>query len=187
MSDAPTFGRYTEIPVDQMTKEQREGYRFLIDGPRGRLPGPYKIWVHNPKLLHAAAPLGQHFTPDQSSLSEREREIAVIVTTSRWHSAYPAAAHERRGKEVGLPATTVEAIIAGLPTSFPDAREQVVYEVAMTLAGGQLVSQGLYDRAVKLLGHESVTDMIILMGYYTAVSLTMNFYAVPAGSPGLAR
>jgi len=25
------------------------------------------------------------------------------------------------------------------------------------------------------------------MGYYTAVSLTMNFYAVPAGSPGLAR
>jgi hypothetical protein len=25
------------------------------------------------------------------------------------------------------------------------------------------------------------------MGYYTAVSLTMNFYAVPAGNPGLAR
>jgi hypothetical protein len=36
-------------------------------------------------------------------------------------------------------------------------------------------------------GHESVSDMIVLMGYYTAVSLTMNFYAVPAGSPGLAR
>jgi hypothetical protein len=47
--------------------------------------------------------------------------------------------------------------------------------------------QGLYDRAVGVLGHESVTDMIVLMGYYTAVSLTMNFYAVPAGSPGLAR
>jgi 4-carboxymuconolactone decarboxylase len=57
----------------------------------------------------------------------------------------------------------------------------------MALAGAQLVPQGLYDRAVKALGHESVTDMIVLMGYYTAVSLTMNFYAVPAGSPGLAR
>jgi len=63
----------------------------------------------------------------------------------------------------------------------------VVYEVAMALAGGQLVSQGLHDRAVKVLGHESITDMIVLMGYYTAVSLTMNFYAVPAGTPGLAR
>jgi len=187
MSDKPTFGRYAEIPVDAMTPEQREGYRFLVDGPRGRLPGPYKVWVHNPKLLRAAAPLGQHFTPGQSSLSEREREIAVVVITSTWHSAYPNAAHEKRGKEVGLPGATVEAMITGLAASFPDAREQAVYEVAMALAGGRPVSQGLYDRAVKVLGHEGITDMIVLMGYYTAVSLTMNFYAVPAGSPGLAR
>ena len=128
MSDTPTFGRYAEIPVDQMTPEQRAGYRFLVDGPRGRLPGPYKVWVHNPKLVHAAAPLGQHFTPGQSSLTEREREIAVVVITSKWHSAYPAAAHEKRGKEVGLSAATVEVITAGLPASFADAREQVVYE-----------------------------------------------------------
>lgn len=187
MTDKPTFGRYAELPVDEMTKEQRDGYRFLVEGPRGRLPGPYKVWVHNPKLVHAAAPLGQHFTPGQSSLSEREREIAVVIITSQWRSAYPAAAHEKRGKEVGLSAASVEAMMAGLPTSFTDAREQVVYEMATALAGGRLVSQGLYDRAVKVLGHESITDIIVLMGYYTAVSLTMNFYAVPAGSPGLAR
>jgi len=40
MSATPTFGRYAEMPVDQMSPEQREGYRFLVDGPRGRLPGP---------------------------------------------------------------------------------------------------------------------------------------------------
>ena len=187
MTDAPTFGRYTEIPVDRMTPTQREGYRFLVEGPRGRLPGPYKVWVHNPKLVHAAAPLGQHFTPGQSSLSEREREIAVLVITSAWRSAYPTAAHEKRGKEVGLSPAAVEALIAGRPTSFQDAREQAVYEVATALAGDRLVPQGLYDRAVATLGHESVTDMIVLMGYYTSVSLTMNFYAVAAGSPGLAR
>ena len=50
-----------------------------------------------------------------------------------------------------------------------------------------MVSNGLYDRAVSVLGHERITDMIVLMGYYTAVSLTMNFYAVPAGTPGMAR
>ena len=187
MPETPTFGRYTEIPLDKMTPPQQEGYRFLVEGPRGRLPGPYKVWVHNPKLVHAAAPLGQHFTPGQSALTEREREIAVIVMTSRWGSAYPAAAHEKRGKEVGLPAAAVEAIIGGRPASFPDAREQAVYEVATALAAGRLVPQGLYDRAVDVLGHERITDMIVLMGYYTAVSLTMNFYAVPAGSPGLAR
>jgi 4-carboxymuconolactone decarboxylase len=154
MSDAPTFGRYAEIPVDRMTPAQREGYRFLVEGPRGRLPGPYKVWMHNPKLVHAAAPIGQHFTPGQSSLSEREREIAVLVITSRWHSAYPTAAHEKRSMEVGLPAATVQAIVAGLPASFTDAREQAVYEVAMALAAGRLVPQGLYDRAVTRLGRK---------------------------------
>jgi hypothetical protein len=54
------------------------------------------------------------------------------------------AAHEKRGLEVGLPAATVEAIVAGLPASFPDAREQAVYEVAMALCAGRLVPQGLY-------------------------------------------
>ena len=183
----PTFGRYAELAVDQMTKEQRDAYRTMVDGPRGRLPGPYKVWVHNPKLLYAAAPLGVHFTPGESVLSEREREIAVVIITAAWHSLYPNAAHERRGKEVGLPAATVEAMIAGRPVAFEDAREQAVYEVALSLANNRVVSQGLHDRAVKLLGHEGVTDVIVLMGYYTAVSLTMNFYAVAPGTPGLAR
>ena len=35
MSDTPTFGRYAELPFDRMTPEQQEGYRFLVDGPRG--------------------------------------------------------------------------------------------------------------------------------------------------------
>ena len=182
-----TFGRYEEIPVNKMSAAQKEAYNCLVNGPRGRLPGPYKVWVHNPKLVHAAAPLGQHFTPGASSLTEREREIAVVVITSKWHSAYPNNAHEKRGKEVGLPAVSVEAIIAGVPTSFDDPREQLVYECAMALGSERIVPQGLYDRAVQVLGHESITDMIVLMGYYTCVSLTMNFYAVPAGSPGLAR
>lgn len=187
MSETPTFGRYAELPLDRMTEEQRAGYHYLVDGPRGRLPGPYKVWIHNPKLVQAADPLGRHFTPGAYSLSEREREIAVLIMTSRLNSDYPVAAHEKRGKEVGLPADAVEAIIAGRPASFADAREQVVYEVAMALADGRIVPQGLYDRAVATLGHVSITDMIVLMGYYTCVSLTMNFYAVPAGTAGLQR
>ena len=118
MSDKPTFGRYAELTLDEMTAEQRDAYSYLVDGPRGRLPGPYKVWIHNPKLVRAADPLGRHFTPGEYSLSEREREIAVVVITARWNSDYPAAAHEKRGKEVGLPADAVEAMMAGLPTSF---------------------------------------------------------------------
>ena len=186
MPDAPTFGRYAEIPFDQMTPEQREGYRSLIE-IRGSVGGPSKIWVHNPKLARAAGPLGAHFHPGHYSLSEREREIAVIIINSKWHSAYPTNAHERRGKEVGLPADKVEALLSGRPTSFSEKREQVVYEMATCLANSRWVAKGLYDRAVEALGHVSITDVTCLMGYYTMVSMTLAFYDVPAGAQGMPR
>jgi hypothetical protein len=43
-TDTPTFGRYyTEIPVEQMTVEQKSSYWLLSEGSRGRLPGPYRV------------------------------------------------------------------------------------------------------------------------------------------------
>jgi 4-carboxymuconolactone decarboxylase len=49
------------------------------------------------------------------------------------------------------------------------------------------IARGLYDRAVKALVHVGITDVITLMGYYTSVSMTLAFYDVPAGAPGIAR
>jgi len=185
MAETPTFGRYAEIPYEQMTPEQQEGYRSLIE-TRGRLPGPNKIYVHNPKLVQVMGPLGAYFRTGYS-LSEREREIAVCVITSKFHSAYPTNAHERAAKAAGLPSDKVEAILSGLPTSFSDKREQVVYEMATCLANARWVPKGLYDRAVEALGHVGITDVITLMGFYSSVAMTLAFYDVPAGATGMER
>ena len=131
MPETPNFGRYAEIPYDQMTPEQQEGYRSLIE-TRGQLGGPSRIWVHNPKLAKAAGPLGAHFHPGGYSLSEREREIAVCIINSKWHSAYPTNAHStsrspfgtrfahaRSENDVGRPASIASTFSAGNPTSLP--------------------------------------------------------------------
>jgi 4-carboxymuconolactone decarboxylase len=185
MAETPTFGRYAEIPYEEMTPEQQEGYR-LINEARGRLPGPNKIYVHNPGLAKVMGPLGAYFRTGYS-LSEREREIAVCVICSRFHSAYPIDAHERAAKAAGISDEQVEAILSGLTTSFTDEREQVVYEMATCLANARWVSRGLYDRAVKALDHVGITDVITLMGFYTSVSMTLAFYDVPAGATGMER
>jgi len=114
MPQTPSFGRYAEILHNEMTPKQQEGYRFAVE-TRGPLGGPNKIWIHNPKLAKVAAPFGGHFHAGKYSLTEREREIAVIIINSKWRSAYPTAAHERRGKEMGLPADKVEAMLSGIP------------------------------------------------------------------------
>ena len=185
MAETPTFGRYAEIPYDQMTPEQQEAYRAMVE-TRGRLPGPNKIYIHNPKLANVMGPLGAYFRTGYS-LSEREREIAVCIITSKFHSAYPTNAHERAAKATGLPDDKVEAILSGLPTSFSDPREQVVYEMATCLANSRWVATGLYDRAVEALGHVGITDVITLMGFYSSVAMTLAFYDVPSGATGLER
>jgi 4-carboxymuconolactone decarboxylase len=185
MPETPTFGRYAEIPYDTMTSAQQDAYNALME-TRGRLPGPNKIYVHNPKLAKVMGPLGAYFRTGYS-LSEREREIAVIVTNAHFHAAYPTNAHERAGKAAGLPADKVEAMLSGLPASFDDEREQVVYEMAIALIAARWVAKGLYDRAVQALGHEGITDVTCLMGFYSSVSMTLAFYDVPAGAEGMAR
>lgn len=185
MAQNPTFGRYAEIPYDEMTPEQQEGYHSMLEA-RGRLPGPNKIYVHNPKLAKVMGPLGAHFRTGYS-LSEREREIAVCIINSKWRAAYPTEAHERHAKAAGVPAEKIDAILSGLHTSFEDTREQVVYEMATCLANERWVPRGLYDRAVEALGHVGITDVITLMGFYSSVSMTLAFYDVPAGATGMER
>ncbi|MBV9584823.1 MAG: succinate dehydrogenase assembly factor 2, partial [Alphaproteobacteria bacterium] len=68
MPETPTFGRYAETPYDRMTAEQQDAYRSLIE-TRGRLPGPNKIWVDNPKLAKVMGPVGAYFRTGYS-LSE---------------------------------------------------------------------------------------------------------------------
>ena len=63
----------------------------------------------------------------------------------------------------------------------------MTYDVELALANGRLIPRDLYDRAVEALGYEGITDLIVLMGYYTCVSLTMNFYAVPVSGGGTPR
>jgi hypothetical protein len=41
----------------------------------------------------------------------------------------------------------IDALFCGLSASFSDKREQVIYEMATTLANSFWVPQGLYDRA----------------------------------------
>jgi 4-carboxymuconolactone decarboxylase len=185
MAETPTFGRCAEVPYDEMTPEQQEGYRSLMES-RGRLPGPSKIYGDNPALTKVMGLLGRYFRSGYS-LSEREREIAVVVITSRWHSAYPTSSHERGAKAAGLPADKVEAMLTGLPTSFEDTCEQVVYEISTCLANARWVSKGLYDRAVEALGHVGIADVIALMGLYSSVSMILAFYDVPAGATGMER
>jgi 4-carboxymuconolactone decarboxylase len=183
-SDFGTFGRYIETPVDQMSPEMRSAYDFTKN-LRGVVPGPHKMWLANPKLSKTIVPTGAYYQT-QSTLTKAEIEITTNVINGRWLAAYGNYEHEMIAEKLGgLPPEKVEALIAGLPTSFDDPRQQVVYELASTLAQPRVVPKGLYRRAKELLGDEGIVDVTMLMGWFTGVSLTLMAFDVPSNATGL--
>jgi hypothetical protein len=49
------------------------------------------------------------------------------------------------------------------------------------------IPQGLYERVVKLLGDTGLTDLTVLIGYFTSISMTLAAYDVPSDAVGLKR
>lgn len=191
MATQPTFGRYAEIPLDKMSPEQRSGYDAIIKA-RGMCPGPSKIWVENPPAMKLTIPLGV-FYRSGSSLTEAEREIAVVLLLAKWGAAYAISEHEWIAEgnggysQAGIPAEKVERMIVGLPVSFEDSRQQIVYEVTSALTNSRYIPKGLYDRAVQALGNNGITDLAIILGYFTMVAFTLMFHDVPSFAPGMER
>ncbi|MGA7135879.1 MAG: carboxymuconolactone decarboxylase [Mycobacterium sp.] len=183
-TDFGTFGRFTETPVENMPTEMKAAYDFTRR-LRGLVPGPHKIWLANPRLSQTIVPAGAYFQTD-STLTKAEIEIVTTLTTGRWVTPYANYEHEKIGvAEGGLAPETVEALISGHPVSFDDARQQVVYELASTLVVPRYVPLGLFRRAKDLFGDAGIVDVTVLIGWFTAVSMTLAAFDVPANAEGL--
>lgn len=183
-SDFGSFGRYHEVPVGEMSAEMRDAYDTTMR-LRGQVPGPHKIWLANPALSNTVVPVGAYYQT-RSTLTKAEIEIATNLINGHWRAAYSNYEHEKIGEEAGgLPTEKVEALIAGLPTDFDDARQQVVYELVSALVAARVVPMGLYRRAKTLLGDAGIVDVTMLLGWFTGVSLTLAAFDVPSDATGL--
>jgi 4-carboxymuconolactone decarboxylase len=182
--DFGTFGRYQEIPVENMEPAMKAAYDETMD-LRGMVPGPHKIWLANPTLSKTIVPTGAYYQT-KSTLSKAEIEIATVLTNARWRSAYSTYEHEKIAEKLGhVPRETVGRLIAGLPVEFSDPRQQVVYELTSALVEPRIVPVDLYKRAQQVLGDAGIVDVTVLIGWFTMVSMTLNAYDVPANATGL--
>lgn len=181
-----TFGRHVEHTLEEMDAEERASRELVMQG-RGMVPGPFKIFIRNHKLLKALFPMAQHYQAG-SSLSKAEIEVAVLLTTSKWMAAYATSEHEWLAQHFGgLPIDVIEALVTGRDVSLEDPRQKVVYDLTRTLLAPRIVATNLYERAMDLLGDTGLTDLIAIIGYFTTVSMTLCAYDVPSHAEGLVR
>lgn len=170
------LGRFPGVPAERMSSEQVALAAAFVDR-RGAIPGPYKIWLSNASFATKLKALSDHLLRN-GMLSPRESEIAILVTAQRLHAPFVAAAHRRLAAQAGLSEAVIGAICDDETPIFDDPRERVVYEVALAMHSGMPPDHALFERAVSLLGHDGLSELAGLLGFYCACAFTLGFYAV---------
>ena len=183
--DFGTFGRYRETPLAHMPSDMKEAYEFT-KGLRGVVPGPHRIWLANPRLSNTIVPTGAYYQTE-STLTKAEIEIVTNLVNARWLCAYASYEHEKIGQAQGhLEPRTLQRLIAGLPVSFEDPRQDVAYQIAQALVQPRPVPLGLYRQAESLIGTAGLVDIAALIGWFTMVCMTLAVFDVSANADGTA-
>jgi 4-carboxymuconolactone decarboxylase len=171
------MNRILEIPNDKLTPEQATVFEQLTAG-RGRILGPYKIWIHSPKVASGMEAIGTYLNK-KGSLTPREVEIGILVIANHWNGEYVKQAHIRMGREVGLSQQIIDAILAGRDPQLTDPHERGVHAFATSLVGGKKMTDAEFAVIEKAIGRDGIAEVLVLLGYYTSVALGMKVHEVP--------
>jgi 4-carboxymuconolactone decarboxylase len=171
------MNRTLEIPADKLTGEQKTVFEQLVAG-RGRILGPYKIWIHSPTVASGMEHIGTYLNK-RSSLSTREVEIGILVIAQHWDGEYVKQAHIKAGKAAGLTQQQIDAILASRDPGLTDPHEKAVHRFAVALASKTKLSDADFAEIEKAIGRDGIAEVLVLLGYYTSVALGMKVHEVP--------
>ena len=182
--------RLEAIEPKRLTAEQRPLYQDMKEGieasfkgikairNNGALIGPWNPWIHSPHIGKPTWELLKALAVNPK-LSRPVREIAILVTGTRFHSGYELYAHVLIGELRGLKDDTLATIVAGQRPTDLDDDQSTAYDVASSLAGGGVLPTLLYDKATRQFGEDGTAELIYLVGLYCMVSVTLNGFNVP--------
>jgi len=175
------MNRLIDLPPEQLSDEQKTVFEKLTAG-RGRILGPYKVWIHSPTVAAGMEHIGTYLNK-RGTLSTREVEIGILVIAQHWDADYVRQAHIRAGKAAGLSDEIIAAVLAGRDPQLTDPHERAVHRFAAALVGGAKLSDAAFGEIEKVLGRDGVAEVLVLLGYYTSVSLAMKVHEVPIPAP----
>lgn len=176
------MNRLLEVAPDQLTPEQSQVFEQLVAG-RGRILGPYKIWIHSPRVAAGMEQIGTYLNK-RGALTPREVEIGILVIARHWNADYVQTAHIREGKRVGLSDAIVDALVKGTEPPLTDPHERGVYKFAALLTGGAKLADAEFAEIEKAIGRNGIAEVLVLLGYYTSVALGMKIHQVPIPPQG---
>lgn len=182
-SDPLPARRFVEPDFETLDPRQQQVWARMADGPRGRLPTPYRIWISSPEVADKFEQLGLHLLRN-GAFSEREAEIAILIAAAHAGHDFVLSAHRTIARRVGLEEGAVDLLAGGAQADLPDPREALVQQLAWRMVRHEAVDDALFGEAAERLGHAALAELTALLGYYAAVGMVTQLYAVRPQATG---
>jgi 4-carboxymuconolactone decarboxylase len=178
-----------------LNEEQAEVYRAIAGGPRaggplpltdemGCLRGPFNAMLLSPPVgltLQAVGASVRYHTV----LTDRIREMAVLVVAAHWGSNFERESHEAVGLACGLAAAELSALRRGSVPDLTDPVERLALRTVRALTENSSLTDEEYGEAVKALGERGLFELTTLVGYYATLALHLRVFAGESKNPGL--
>ncbi|MGW0804902.1 carboxymuconolactone decarboxylase family protein [Nonomuraea sp. NPDC002799] len=175
------MARLRRTPPRDLVPEARALYDKITSGPRGGfmvdaeggLTGPFNAMLLSPPVGDPLQELGAAIRY-RSALTDRARELAILVVAGHQDSAFEQAAHEPIARDLGVTDEQLQALRDGSPLELPDATEAAVLGVARAL----VANGDLDDAEYAALGEKELFELTTLVGYYTTLALQLRVFRV---------
>ena len=170
--------RITLFDPGTMSEAQREVYEAIINGPRGRLVGPLRAVLLVPELAMLWSRFGEHLR-FSTSIPQRNKELAILVTARRWNSQVEWEIHASDALAAGVPPAIIDAIRVGELPALDDEADAEVYEFARQLLETGDVDDGVHAAITARWSEAGAVELTAVIGYYSMVSLMLNAQGIP--------
>ena len=185
------MSRLSELAGERLGEAERALFDAITTGKRtaaagasayltagGGLRGPFNALLHAPHVGDAVQRLGERLRFD-GILPPCQREIAVLCVAAHWRADYEWWAHARIARDCGVADAVIEAIRERRRPALEDAHERLVHDCARALLDERRIPDRLYDEAVAGIGETALVELVILLGYYSLVSMILVGFQVP--------
>lgn len=174
------MSRFKPLTESDMTDAQRKAAAELASGPRGKLNphGPNALLLRSPDLMSRTQKVGEYLRY-KSSLPQRLREFAILVTARHWGAQVEWIEHRPLALKEGLDPVVAEDLAQGKRPRAMRDDEAAVYQFCTELHETHGVSEAHFAAVADRFGERGVIDLIGVTGYYTMLAMVLNVAQQP--------
>ena len=143
----------------------------------------FRTLAHNPRVLRK---IRRANLLDRGSLARRDRELVILRTTARCGCAYEWGVHAAWfAPRVGLGEAELRATLhGGAEDRAFGERERALVRLCDELHDTAQLSDVAYDALARHFAPEQIVELLVLAGFYHAISYVANGLRVPLEAGG---